>query len=246
MNSVQSNPAGVNLFLNHANAMAEDIISPEKKFHNANDYSPYYQTPQTYHYYNANPYFPPERHVHHYHSTDNGSSKKSNALLLGTALTVAAGGMLYLVGAEYSKRSNAIDDLKRFEKDKRFAHLDLQQSNKLSPVATYHLETITDIQRDILQTYKNDSETRLAIKGSVTTGCAMGVYICAKAFFNSEYIAKASPMLGLASTALIVGGGFGWMLKSGLDSTSNAVHRKAQDLLEAIHSFNHSGQKTKV
>lgn len=242
--TVQKMPAGLINFLKNAEAMARDISQPQVRF--TQGYSPYYESPTAYYYYHATPSFWSHNVHHHYHhNTKNTTSaeKTHNAFLLGTILTVAAGTLIYSFGAEYSKLTNAIEDLKKFERDKKYALINLNQKN-VSPMAAYHFESITEIQNDILQTYKNDSQVRLLIKGAIATGCSAGAYVCAKAFFNNEFITKASPTVSLISTALIIGGGFSWMFKAGLDSTSETIKRKAQDLIVAIQNFNEQAQIT--
>lgn len=233
-------PEGVSNYLNKAEIMAEDIIMPEKKFIKDNGYNPYYQTPSTYYHYDAGPGFWHTQDVHHYHHSEKKSNNKSeNALLLGTALLVGTGLMLHSVGSEYSKLKNSQEDFKRFESDKKIALMDLHTSN-VSPMSAYNFENITQIQRSILQDYQNDSASKLALKTGITTGLALGTYTCGKAFFADQYISEASPTIGALSLGLTVGGSLLWMFRSGLTSTDQSTKKKANDLLEAIQSFNYS------
>ena len=65
MSSIQSNNPPIYTYLQNAKGLAEDIVIPEKRFIDGNNYIPYYRTPHTYYYYDHGPYF--GRSIHHYH-----------------------------------------------------------------------------------------------------------------------------------------------------------------------------------
>lgn len=245
---MQTLPQGIQLFLKNAESMAKDIIKPTERFYEGSTYQPYYHTPSYYYHYDSRPGFLsllfPQRHVvHHIHHTPSKKSEKKEkeqaVLALGAALVVASGAMLYTFAAEFSKRSNAIEDIRRFERDRQIAHLDLQSSS-LTPMQSYELEHIAQLQKEILTTYKTDAEVKLALKGAVAAGLIAGVGSCMQAYFDTPY-----KTLAITSAILTLGGGLGWTIKSGLDSTSLAMKRKAQDLLSMIQNFEYQS-KVKV
>lgn len=238
--TIQSLPQGIQLYLDNASSMAHDIIKPSERFYEGSAYKPYYHTPSYYYHYNSEPTFWsllfPQRHiVHHVHHTSNQKSRKKEKgqalVLLGTALTVASGVMLYNFASEYSKRSNAIEDLKRFERDRQIVNIDLQSAS-LSPKESYELEHITQLQKEILNTYKTDSELKLVLKGSIVAGLLAGLGACIQSYFETSY-----KSLAVASFLLTLSGGFGLAIKSGLDSTDLTLNRKANEVLSRIQSF---------
>ncbi len=246
--SAISNLPEVHNYLGHAKALTRDVLDPEPRFSKASNYSPYYNTPGYYYHHDTgsgfwNMIFPQRHRVDHYHHTVDSSKKdkKSNtdALVAAAALAVVGGMLLYNIGGEVGKRSNAVEDLNKLAREKNIVLMDLKYNNA-SEMSIYKVNDIMSQHQDILNTYKDDAESRLLIKGTVTTGIALGFATCLKAWMTSSAVYEASPYMVLAGLALTTGGGLAWALKAGFDSTSETVKRKAQDLMSSIKIFEQS------
>ncbi|MCH9632536.1 MAG: hypothetical protein S4CHLAM6_08740 [Chlamydiae bacterium] len=236
----------LNNYLNRARALARDITDPEPMFKPSSNYSPYYSTPGYYYHHDSRPgilgiLFPQRHVVDHYHHTSKPyreKDKKSNtgAAIAAVSLAVAGGMLLYNIGGELGKRSNAIEDLKKLDRERKIVMMDMQHNNA-SPLTTYKVQDIMEQHQDILETYKSDSESRLMIKGAMTTGVMLGFATCTKAWLEGSAVYAASPYMALAGLALTTGGGFAWALKNGFESTSEIVKRKASDLMNSIEAY---------
>ncbi len=243
--NIHSLPLETQSYLNKARQMSHEIVH-ETIAPTFFSTTPVYQTHRYYHSPTSslfNYFFPRHHHIHHYnhsaestttHREGKGQKKdnKQNAAVAGVALTALAALLLYSFGSEMAILSNAKYDLKQLEEDHKISLLALFESNT-SKTTIAKVERIAAQQKDILEYYKSDSESRLLIKGAVTTGVGMGMWVCAKLLLQDIFL----PQTAMIGSALAIGGGLVWAYKSGFDSATEIVQRKANDLQFSINNL---------
>lgn len=243
-------PQNIQYYLSNANNFAHDILDTKPRSA-ASTYTPYYQSPSCYHPYYTSPwsFFGPsysERHVYHHDAStsnsntcnkSNKSKSNSEALVGALVFTAIAGGFVYSIGSEFSKIENANEDIKKLEQDRRLVQIESEQV-KLPQLTQYKMNHIMNTHRAILEDYKSDAQTRLAIKATITTGLALSAFACFKAFFEGALVMSAAPTAIVAGSTAIIVGGLAYAFNAGFSSTSEKVARKAHYLLDQLNQLN--------
>lgn len=247
---IKNYPSQVDQYLSHARAFAQEILSPTPiessvNLHSA-PYVPYYTTPRYFRDDSPslwNYWFPVQhRHeVHHYHHAEKTDAanekykkKKEQAVAGAAALAIGAValGALYITAAEAGKFYSIRSDIQKLDREEYYIQKDFATNLTNSSTLT-QVECIMDIHRDILNECYQSSMHYLMAKGLVTSGLSVGVAALAQTYFTGEMDHNMSTM-ALAATAI---GIIGWVMKAGFDSTDTSVHKKAQELFQAVKNI---------